>query len=131
MQVEIRAADDDGVPALLDFFRWLRDDDAGPEVVRLENAADGRPGAMGALEAVQVVLADATALASLAAQYGSWRRARTAGRRGVAFTFSRPSDGLSVTVDNGTDDEVRRIMAALVAPQEPPPSSEPPGGTPE
>lgn len=126
MRVEIRATNDDEVPALHDFFRWLRDDQDGPESVRLENAATGRPGAMGALEVIQVVLAESTTIASLAMQYVSWRRSRAGGGRGAGFTFTRASDGLSVTVENGTDDEVRRVLAVLAALPEPPPEPDQP-----
>jgi membrane-associated two-gene conflict system component 1 (EACC1) len=122
MQVEIRAADEDGAGALRDFFRWLRDDEEGPDDVALTHDATGHPGAMGALEVVQVVLAQSTALAGLAMQYASWRRSRSGTRGGAAFTFTRPSDGVTVTVEGGTDDDVRRALAVLAAPPATPPA---------
>jgi hypothetical protein len=123
MQVEIRAESDEDVPALHDFFRWLKDDQDGPEEIRLGTAAAERPGAMGALEVIQVVLGQSTAVAGLVMQFVSWYRSRGDGRGGAGFTFVRASDGLSVTVRHATDDDVRRILAVLaVPPPEPPPA---------
>ncbi|WP_405583435.1 hypothetical protein [Streptomyces sp. NBC_01190] len=131
MQVEIRATNEDGVPALYDFFRWLRDDQDGPGDVRLANAAAGRPGAMGALEVIQVVLSQSTAMVSLAMQYVSWRHSRGGGRHGAEFTFARASDGLTVAVQGGTDDDVRRMLALLAVPPEPPSSADQSSQAPE
>lgn len=122
MRLEIRAVDEDEAAELRDFFRWLRDDEAGPEQIRLESRAAG--GAMGATEVIDLVLTHSVAVANLAMVYGTWRRSR--GRRPSAgFTFTRPSDGLSVTVEDGSDESVRRLLAVLATPP-PPPDGGPP-----
>lgn len=70
---------------------------------------------MGSLEVIDVVLSNATGLASLALAYASWRRSR---RAGPAVTFMR-EDGRSVTVIEGTNAEVQAIVDALSADGEP------------
>jgi len=114
--LEIRAADEDEVDELRDFFRWLRDDEDGPELVRLEQDTAGSGGAMGALEFIDVVLTQTVALGGLAAQYAAWRRSRLGRSGGAGFTFTRPSDGLSIDVRGGSEDEVRRLVAFLAEP---------------
>jgi hypothetical protein len=127
MLVEIRAQGEDGSAVLQDFFRWLREDEDGPDGVRLRRDPAADPGVMGAGEVIQIVLAQSTALASLAMQYVSWRRSRTDAHGGAGFTFTRASDGLSVTVERGSDDDVRRLMSALAPPPVLPEPREPGG----
>ncbi|MEE4543841.1 hypothetical protein V2S66_17920 [Streptomyces sp. V4-01] len=122
MRLEIRAADSEDGAALRDFYRWLRQDDDGPEQVGLAPDAAGPTGAMGAMEVVEVVLTQSFALATLTMQYAGWRRSTAARPPTAGFTFTRASDGLSVTVAGGSDDEVRRVMA-LLADAPPPPDS--------
>lgn len=127
MRLEIRAADEDDAGELRDFYRWLRDDEDGPEQIRLEARNEDRPGdkpgakpgerrgTMGGVEVIDLVLTQAVAAANLAMVYATWRRARPR-RPSAGFTFTRTSDGLSVTVEDGSDESVRRLLAVLAAP---------------
>ncbi|HEY3477939.1 MAG TPA: hypothetical protein VGL02_03485 [Streptomyces sp.] len=126
MLLEIHAEDEEQAAELRDFYRWLRDDEDGPERVTLAHRTGEATGAMGALEIIEVVLTQSAAAANLAMQYASWRRARGAGGGGTAtgpgFTFRR-ADGLSVTVEGGSDDDVRRLLALLAAAPDSPSTS--------
>jgi Effector Associated Constant Component 1 len=117
VRVEIRAvAEGDGEgdgDELRDFFRWLTEDEDGPEQVRLRVLA-GSPadGAMGPQEIIDLVLTHGVALANLALMYVNWRGARGA-RPTSGLTFTRASDGLSVTVSGGSEEAVRQVLALL------------------
>jgi membrane-associated two-gene conflict system component 1 (EACC1) len=125
VRLEIRVVDEDETPELRDFYRWLRDDEAGPDQIRLETRTGTVTGAMGGLEVIDLVLTQSVAVANLAMVYATWRRSR--GRRPSAgFTFTRLSDGLSVTVEDGSDESVRRLLAVLATPPGPETGNGPP-----
>ncbi|AWZ04040.1 MULTISPECIES: hypothetical protein [unclassified Streptomyces] len=112
MQLTIGVSDTDEAAELRDLFRWLRADEDGPDEVWLS----GEPptGSMGGgLEVVNVVLTHTMAVANFALAYATWRRAR---RGRAALTFTRASDGVSVTLENGSDEAVRALIAALSEP---------------
>ncbi|MFJ7209607.1 hypothetical protein ACIQWR_39505 [Streptomyces sp. NPDC098789] len=104
----IGVADADEAAELRDLYRWLRADEDGPDEVRL--SAEPAPGAMGGLEVINVVVTHAMGVANLALAYAGWRSAR---RSRAALTFTRAGDGISVTVENGSDEAVRGLIAAL------------------
>lgn len=115
----------DGGAALRELYRWLRDDEDGPDEVRLATLpADDdaelteSDGAMGPLEVIDVVLTQTVAVANLAVVYAGWRRSRRPRPTG-GFTFTRPSDGLTVTVEGGSEEAVRELLAVLAAPPAP------------
>lgn len=121
MLLTIEVSDPEEGPALRDLFRWLRDDEDLPGEVSL--AALPVPGTMsGGLDVVNVVLTHSFGAANLALAYVGWRAAR---RSRAVLTFTRPSDGLTVTVDGGSDEAVRRLVDALSAPPTLPPPAEP------
>ncbi|WP_329133404.1 hypothetical protein OG552_15830 [Streptomyces sp. NBC_01476] len=121
MRLQIRAVGADGQDEIADFHRWLRQDEDGPEEMRLVSRTSG--GSMGAVAVIDLVLTHAVALTNLGMLYANWRRARNSSG-GARFTFTRPSDGLSVAVDDGSEESVRRLMAFLSAP-EPAPDAAP------
>lgn len=114
MTVAVTAAADN--TDLDGFYQWLRDDTdvvRNAEVTCL-NDPDGS-GHMGALEIVNVVLSNSTALASLALAYASWRRAK--GADSGPMKFSRA--GTSVVVVTGSHADVQRIVEDLGAGEDP------------
>ncbi|MGH8922405.1 MAG: effector-associated constant component EACC1 [Actinomycetes bacterium] len=117
----IEVSDADEAAELRDLYRWLRADEDVPDEVRL--SAEPAPGAMGAgLEVINVVLTHTMGVANLALAYAGWRRAR---RGRAVFTFTRARDGVRVTVENGSDEAVRGLIAALSeTPPHDPPSGE-------
>ncbi|MEU9605573.1 hypothetical protein [Streptomyces sp. NPDC048057] len=121
MLLTIEVSDPDEGPALRDLFRWLRDDEDVPGEVSL--AAAPVPGAMSSgLDVINVVLTHAVGAANLALAYVGWRTAR---RSRAVLTFTRPSDGLTVTVDGGSDETVRALVDALTVPPEEAPAPDP------
>ncbi|MFK0259310.1 hypothetical protein [Streptomyces sp. NPDC090445] len=122
MELIIGVADPEESAAVRDFFRWLRSEDEPPGELRL--AARRAPGSMsGGLDVINVVLTQSVALGNLALAYAGWRRAR---RSRAAVTFTRASDGLSVTVEDGSEETVQRLVQALT----PDPVSVPPPAAP-
>ncbi|MEV7611844.1 hypothetical protein [Streptomyces sp. NPDC089799] len=109
MELTVGVADPEETAALRDFFRWLRNEDEPPGEIALSSAPV--PGSMsGGLDVINVVLTHAVGLANLALVYAGWRRAR---RSRAVLTFTRASDGLSVTVEDGSEESVQRLLRAL------------------
>ncbi|MFH8616051.1 hypothetical protein ACH4E8_13395 [Streptomyces sp. NPDC017979] len=109
MLLTIEVLDPDDGPVLRDLFRWLRDDEDVHAEVSL--TAEPVPGAMsGGLDIVNVVLTHSIGAANLALAYAGWRTAR---RSRAVLTFTRPSDGLTVTVDGGSDEAVRALAGFI------------------
>jgi len=107
MTITVSAAGDE--IALSDFYQWLCEDLEIVRTAELRPRAAKRTGHMGALELVDVVLSNATALGSLALAYVSWRRARP---EAPPLTFAR--NQVSVVVVDGSAAEVQRIVNDLV-----------------
>ncbi|MEW2519005.1 effector-associated constant component EACC1 [Actinacidiphila alni] len=111
---------EDGGAELRELCAWLRADEDGPDEVRLlpgggdGTGADGA-GAMGPAEVIDLVLTQGVALANLALVYAGWRQSRAHRPPAAGFTFTRASDGLSVTVSGeaGSEEAVRRLLAVL------------------
>ncbi|MEU4269978.1 hypothetical protein [Streptomyces sp. NPDC026092] len=122
MELTVGVADPDETAALRDFYRWLRNEEEPPGEARL--GAVPVPGAMsGGLDVIDLVLTHSTGLASLALAFAGWRRAR---RSRAAFTVTRASDGLSVTVEDGSEEAVRKLLQALAEQPTAAPAIEPP-----
>ncbi|MBM9508953.1 effector-associated constant component EACC1 [Actinacidiphila acididurans] len=118
MRLQIRAVDQDGARELRELYHWLRAEEDAPEEIRLVRGDPPLGPAVGS-EVIDLVLTHSVAVANLTMAYASWHRARP--RRAAGFTFTRMSDGRSVTVPDGSDDSVRLLLAALAAP--PPPGT--------
>ncbi|MEU6848691.1 hypothetical protein ABZ901_01965 [Actinacidiphila alni] len=124
--------DEDGGAELRELCAWLRADEDGPDEVRLlpdggdGTGADGTgadgTGAMGPAEVIDLVLTQGVALANLALVYAGWRQSRAHRPPAAGFTFTRASDGLSVTVSGevGSEEAVRRLLAVLAEAPQPP-----------
>ncbi|MFC5752140.1 effector-associated constant component EACC1 [Actinomadura rugatobispora] len=84
------------------------------------------PGTMGALEAINVFVANGIALGSLLVAAASWRDARrrdARGRDGGAPVVRVTVGGVTVEVDGADPDEIARVLRALPSPD----STAPPG----
>ncbi|MET9953994.1 hypothetical protein ABZ135_20910 [Streptomyces sp. NPDC006339] len=115
IRLSIGVADPEDSPDLRDFHRWLGDEEEPPGRIRL--APDPVPGTMsGGLDVIDVVLTHAVGLANLTLAYATWRRAR---RSRAALTFTRASDGLTVTVREGSEEAVQQILRAFSDPGQP------------
>ncbi len=76
MHLKISVASGEGTLAVTSLFRWLtRDPDARLQVT-VSMAADAADGSMGSLDVINVVLSQATGIASLAVAIASWRQSR-------------------------------------------------------
>jgi hypothetical protein len=77
VQLRIEVSSDAGNLAVSSLYRWLlRDPDARRDAtVSLD--ADASDGAMGSLDIINVVLTQATSIASLAVAIASWRDSRS------------------------------------------------------
>jgi hypothetical protein len=103
MPVSITSSDD----ASLDgFARWLEEDNYNV----VWRSSGTRSGAQGALDIVDVILSNATAIASLLVSFAAWRGAKHHEQE-PRFTFRRGDVELSI--DNPTDEEIKRVIAAL------------------
>lgn len=114
VRLVIRPAGADDGRALDSLFRWLSRDTELARHAHLSSAAACRgPGEMGgALDVVNAVFADAGAAAgigSLLVAYRAWRSTRT---QAPAFTIER--DGVTVTISQGSEEEVGRVLQLLL-----------------
>lgn len=104
MEISIRAGAEDG--SLESLLRWLGDD---PELMALAELSPGyrtAPESMGGvLEAINIVVGNATAVLNLALAYTSWRGQHTTAAPVVVL------DGRQVTLSgkDGDEDAVRQI----------------------
>ncbi|MEU5726358.1 hypothetical protein [Micromonospora sp. NPDC047738] len=106
--MQIRISMDDAA-ASAELFDWLRVDASlirGAEV----RPGPADPGKLGALEIIDVVLGQATAISSLALAVEAWRRSRS---RPGTVTITR-ADGATLTLpsgDAGNADVIRQFLA--------------------
>jgi hypothetical protein len=113
VRLRIAAAGEDASAALRELCDWLRADEDGPGDVRLSTRAGGVAGAMGPAEVIDLVLTHGESIANLAVVYAGWRMSRVHRPPAAGFTFTRESDGLSVTVEGGSEEDVRRLLTVL------------------
>jgi hypothetical protein len=120
MKATIRIEDDDPTHAL-SLVRWLRLDESLSGVCTVELLKDDDTGHMGAGETIGLVLSQATAMASVAIAYASWRDSRPGKLRpkavvdapGVEIVFDR--DDVRITVRNASAETVAVVVAAVMA----------------
>ncbi|WP_051874280.1 effector-associated constant component EACC1 [Streptomyces exfoliatus] len=114
-RLSIGVADPEDSTDLRDFYRWLGDEEEAPGTIRL--ASEPVAGSMsGGLDVIDVVLTHAVGLANLTVAYATWRKAR---RSRAALTFTRASDGLTVTVEEGSEEAVQQLLRAFSEPGRP------------
>ncbi|WP_371578540.1 hypothetical protein [Streptomyces sp. NBC_01314] len=109
MRIEIGVPADQSGAVLLDLHRWLRQDDDVRRHAQVRLAPPAHPsGTMDAVEVIDLVLGQTFAALNLALAYATWRAARPAA---PAVTVS--SAGVSVTVRDGSEESIRRIVEML------------------
>ncbi|GAA2347532.1 effector-associated constant component EACC1 [Streptomyces violaceusniger] len=111
-----------GEAELRSLHDWLRRDPGARRGVRVELVqAEPSPGQMGVLtDVLQLVTDNAWSAASFALALSTWRQTRPHGPR---ITVRRGD--LTVDIDSGGDEELRRLIDALERPAAPEPEREP------
>lgn len=105
MLIAVRATDD---PSLHKLARWLDEDG-----YQLTMSSSGDvPGAQGALDVINVIVSNSTAIAALVVSYASWRGAKPH-EEPARFTFRRGD--VELTLENPTGDDIKRAIEALTA----------------
>lgn len=96
---------------LLDLYRWLNEDAEVRRDAEVNlRASETISGRMGVFDVIDVVLTHATAGASLAVAYATFRRARPKSQ-----PFILEADGTRVTITGGDPETIERITQALAA----------------
>jgi Effector Associated Constant Component 1 len=113
VQVKIVVQGENGDHFLTSLYRWLAED---PEVTRdaaiLPVATPPGAGEMGgAFEVINAVLTHAIALSGLAVSCAAWRASHP-----HAPVIRIERDGVTVTVEDGSPDTIRRVIDALGSP---------------
>ncbi|MFI6288342.1 hypothetical protein ACIBCM_26950 [Streptomyces sp. NPDC051018] len=108
MLISVEVADDPDGRTTADLYRWLRSDSNLRRTADVALQTRGVPGAMGALEVINIVLTQGIAALNLAVAYAAWRVARPTT---PAVTIEFP--GGSITVRDGGEETVRRLVEAL------------------
>ncbi|MFE0191052.1 hypothetical protein [Streptomyces sp. NPDC058989] len=104
---------DSSAASLTSLYRWLAQDPDVADQAEI-SLAPGRPGAGemgGAFEVINAVLTHGIALGSLAVACATWRSSRP-----TAPAVRIERDGVTVTVEDGSPEAVRRIVDALGEP---------------
>jgi hypothetical protein len=114
VQLVISPVEADGGQALASLYRWLRRDSALARYGQLTvQSVNQQPGDMGgAFDVINAAFADAGAAAgigSLLVAYRAWRDTRT---QAPAFTIEK--DGVTVVVDQGSEQEIRQILNVML-----------------
>ncbi|MFE2443008.1 hypothetical protein ACH4TQ_00415 [Streptomyces sp. NPDC021218] len=116
--MRIDVAVDGGEAELRSLLDWLRRDPAARRGAHVELVqAEPSPGQMGVLtDVLQLVTENAWSAASFALALSTWRQTRPHARR---ITVRRGD--LTVDLDGGDDEELRRLIDALERPAAPDP----------
>jgi len=113
MNIRVTSPDDISLHSL---YEWLIMDDDVVRATELSMGSTGtRSGAQSPLDVINIVLSNATAIASLVVAYSSWRQARPA-RPAVTFRVGE----VEVTAHDASEETVRRVIAALSAAEQTP-----------
>ncbi|NUP47393.1 MAG: hypothetical protein HOW97_08770 [Catenulispora sp.] len=118
VRISVDAGDDTAHAELTSLFRWLQRESAPDTRLTLVPRQDAEAQG-GVFEAINALIGDGTGLGGLALSYAVWRRAR---RSGSKVRFER--DGLTVVVEDGSPETVRRIADALSGPSPARPAAE-------
>jgi Effector Associated Constant Component 1 len=114
MKLVISPMEADDGQALVSLYRWLSRDSTVASQGRLTvQTVSQKPGDMGgAIDVINAVFADAGAVAgigSMLVAYRAWRSTRT-----QAPAFKIEKEGITVVVEQGSEQEVRRILDAML-----------------
>jgi hypothetical protein len=108
VQVRIQVEADDDRPGVFDLHRWLSED---PDVVTATEIAlvgEDSPGALGALEVINAIVSDVTALGTLLTAVATWRDARA---RDAVTRIER--NGVSLRIESTDPQEIQRLLRQL------------------
>lgn len=112
MEVRIAVAEAEREAALIDLYRWLRQD---PDVRRHTpvTLAPGTPGdgSMGAVDVIELIVGQGLSALNLVLSYAAWRNTRPS-----APSLTITVNGGSLTVRDASEETIRRIVAELAAP---------------
>jgi hypothetical protein len=113
VQVKIVVQGEHDDQSLTSLYRWLAEDREVARDAAITPVATppGRGEMGGAFEVINVVLSQAIALGGLLVSCATWRASRP---RAPVVRIER--DGVTVTVEDGSPDTVRRVLAALDGP---------------
>jgi hypothetical protein len=114
MKLVISTIEADDGQALVSLYRWLSRDSAVASHGRLTvQTLSQRPGDMGgAIDVINAVFTDAGAVAgigSMLVAYRAWRSTRT-----QAPAFKIEKDGITVVLEQGSEQEARQILDAML-----------------
>ncbi|MFF8945845.1 hypothetical protein ACF1A5_26895 [Streptomyces sp. NPDC014864] len=108
MQVFIRVVSD-GLSDVHDLYRWLSEDPDVRNEAEVELAeAEAFPEALGALELINVVISNATALGSLLVSISTWRSAR-----GREAEVRVERNGVRVSVEGADPEAIQDLLRQL------------------
>lgn len=124
MELRITPVESGNDQELVSLYRWLLRDAAVGRQGRISlDTVTRRPGEMGgAFDVINAVFADASALAGIGGlliAYRTWRDTRSQAPR---VRIER--DGVSIVVENGSEDEIQRIVRTLLPDAPPEPDTE-------
>jgi hypothetical protein len=111
VKVRIAVAEAEREAALIDLYRWLRQDpDVGRHTpVALASSTPGG-GSMGAVDVIELIVGQGLTALNLALSYAAWRATRSS-----APPITINVNGGSFTVQDASEETVRRIVAELAA----------------
>jgi Effector Associated Constant Component 1 len=113
--VSIDVVVDGGDPSAVNsLFRWLQRDRALRRGSSVSLSAQGPPGEMGALEAVNVIVTQGTALANLALAFAAWRDSR-AKPVPISVTVNAQTIILGAEDPDDMEREIRSLLATEAA----------------
>ncbi|MFE0513141.1 hypothetical protein [Streptomyces sp. NPDC058964] len=116
MHIRVATTADDGHETVSDLYRWLRLDADVRRHATVELVPCGKPGGtMGTVEIIDMVLSQGFSALNLAMAYAAWRAARPAA---PPITITVTATGRPLTVDDASEETIRRIVEALRAASE-------------
>lgn len=116
MHIRVETTADEGQEALSDLHTWLRLDADVRRHATMELVPYGKPsGTMGTVEVIDMFLSQGFSALNLAMSYAAWRAARPAA---PPITITVTATGLPLTVDDASQETIRRIVEALRAASE-------------
>lgn len=105
---EVRIGVDEG--SVLALYQWLAEDSDVRRNTALSLAHGGRPGDMGGLEVINVVVSNVIAFSGLVVAITSWWGSRT-----NAPPVEIERDGVRVIVNDDSPETIQRVIEALSA----------------
>jgi hypothetical protein len=103
MLIQITSTDD---PSLHSLAEWLEADDYEASL----GSSGTRPGAQSALDLIDVILSNSTAIAAFVLSYAQWRGAKDHDES-PKITFKRGD--IEITAEDADEETIQRIVKAL------------------